>query len=168
MGIIHLKNIELREIDSGIDFKYIFGNQQPIRPSRSTNSFKNFFFVSNNNTTSTNSNQSNINQTTFSYSSNIDNSDNDATITPEIPSTIAKLSIKRQFSSNENFQNNLIIDKKKNNVERGLENSYIKLDWASNENGSHLLTIGIGNKIHIYSSVSSFKKYKEGKHNIRF
>ena len=65
--------------------------------------------------------------------------------TPEIPSTAAKISIKKKFlkQNNQEDEANLHFNK-----------CLIKLDWASTENGSHILTIGLGNKIYVYSCVS--------------
>lgn len=65
--------------------------------------------------------------------------------TPEIPSTAAKLSIKKKF---------LQPNHQEDEVSLHYNKCLIKLDWASTENGSHILTIGLGNKIYVYSCVS--------------
>ncbi|CAF0710194.1 unnamed protein product [Brachionus calyciflorus] len=174
--VICLKNIILPEIDSGIDFDYIFGNSQPIRPARSTHSFKSILFGTSNQPAnpSTVSNTSNTNNSSIashnlptiqSNSSffidnpqSIDSAANSKT--PEIPSTAAKISIKRQFSnnssSNEYTQFRHDTNSNHHPYNRNAhckfkKSSLIKLDWASNENGSHLLTIGLGNKVFVYS-----------------
>lgn len=204
---IYLKNIVLPEIDSGINFDYIFGNQQPIRPARSTHSFKNIVFGSSTTSSagpssqtaasassSSSSSSSNAHQSTnsghlatiaSSGSFNINNQSSENTLTsnesqntansktPEIPSTAAKISIKRQFSNGntDSFLNtantsscNISNSNNNNNINSNNANGFnrsklpksglIKLDWASNENGSHLLTIGIGNKIFVYSCMT--------------
>lgn len=174
---ICLKNIVLPEIDSGIDFDYIFGNSQPIRPARSTHSFKNILFGSSNlpSTSSSASTTSNLTNTVNNgnglyHASNLSNIPTNSSFTlfntnadstelsnhktPEIPSTAAKISIKRQFSSNLNEQLNKpdpLIIQSRNTTCKFKKINLIKLDWASNENGSHILTIGIGNKILVYS-----------------
>ena len=174
---ICLENIVLPEIDSGIDFDYIFGNSQPIKPARSTHSFKNILFGCSSNapltctTTSTCTNLSNTANNINAYNvSNLasistsnsftlftcaDGTESPNDKTPEIPSTAAKISIKRQFSNNFNDQfvkpESMTIQIRNQNCKFKRTN-LIKLDWASNENGSHILTIGIGNKILVYSS----------------
>jgi len=109
---INLQNLKLPEIDSGIDFDYIYGNEKPIHPSRSSHSFKHILFNTNDSTS------------------------------PEIPSTVTKYSIRQQY---------------KDNAQSSIP-SYltrlVQLDWASMENGSHILTVGLGNKIFVYSCVS--------------
>lgn len=36
----------------------------------------------------------------------------------------------------------------------GLNKNLVKLDWASTENGSHILTVGLGNQIFVYSCIT--------------
>ncbi len=136
---INLKDIVLPEIDSGIDFEYIYGNHKPIRPARSCHSFKNIVMNS-----SANSNTSSnlIQNTSASIVSSSDNFK-----IPEIPSNAAKVSIKRQYSINKHLKND------SNDFSSELSKRFIKLDWASTENGSHILTIGLGNQIFVYSCV---------------
>ncbi len=114
---IELQNIKLPELDSGIDFDYIYGNEKPIHPSRSSHSFKHILFNSHENSQSV-----------------------------EIPSQATRMSImsnqimnKRQFSINSSM---------------AYLTRLVQLDWASMENGSHILTVGLGNKIFIYSCVA--------------
>ena len=111
---IHLQNIKLPEIDSGIDFDYIYGNEKPIHPSRSSHSFKHILFNSNDSTS------------------------------PEIPSTVTKYSVRQQLKDNiqSSFHNTSYLTR------------LVQLDWASMENGSHILTVGLGNKVFVYSCVS--------------
>lgn len=148
--LVHIKNVVLPEIDSGINFDYIFGNQKPIKPARSIHSFKNVFSSSMNLAGS----QSNLSQ----ISQNNADLHIDSDITPEIPSSAAKISIKRQFSHNNkgnrpqfgmNYSENAVKSDDCSNQTK----SIIKLDWASTENGSHILTIAVGNKILVYSCV---------------
>lgn len=112
---IPLKDVHLPELDSGIDFDYINGNEKPIKPSRSSHSFKHILF------------------------------NNNETREPEIPSLATKVSIRRQ-QSNGNKMSTLTIAK--------FLKRLVQLDWASCENGSHLLTIGLGNKIIIFSATN--------------
>jgi DmX-like protein len=177
---IHLKNIVLPEIDSGINFDYIFGKQKPIRPSRSMQSFKNIAFQQNNNTQSSTSsgnasisgstsnstqNMSQMSNTSMNVS-NINSSLNNTSINEfivngmisssqksvEIPSTAAKITIKRQFS-NKN-RNSADYGQPLTMNESQIAKNIIKLDWASTENGSHILTIGLGNQVFVYSCVT--------------
>ena len=110
---IHLQNIKLPELDSGINFDYIYGNEKPIHPSRSSHSFKHILFNTNDSTS------------------------------PEIPSTVTKYSIRQQQH----------ISAQSPSIPSYLTR-LVQLDWASMENGSHILTVGLGNKIFVYSCVS--------------
>jgi hypothetical protein len=112
---IHLQNIKLPEIDSNIDFDYIYGNEKPIHPSRSSHSFKHILFNSNDSQS------------------------------PEIPSTVTKYSIRKQYTNKRQCSINTSIS---------FLTRLVQLDWASMENGSHILTVGLGNKIFVYSCVS--------------
>ena len=85
-----LKNIVLPALDSGINFDYIFGNHKPIRPARSCHSFKSIVFTSA--TASGNSSGAGSAGDTDEISAN------DAVQVPEIPSTAAKISIKRKYA----------------------------------------------------------------------
>jgi hypothetical protein len=159
---INLNSIVLPELDSGINFDYIFGGEKPIKPSRSMHSFKTIVFGNNSN----NSGQSGgISQQTASPSSQLINSPS-LTFMPtmseqsskfmqqqqqpysEIPSTAAKMSIKRKFSSVNTPHAASPFNK------LGAKKKAINLDWGSTENGSHILTIGLGNRIFVYSCVS--------------
>jgi DmX-like protein len=179
---ICLKNIVLPELDAGINLEYIFGNQKPIRPSMSSNSFKNM--VLNSGLSSSNQNGSSLNgslsQSNMSHmvlmnigwnSSMAMSSINESMKVPEIPCQAAKMSIKRQISENKLRQDSIDT---RNNIENNNNNSsssssninnksLIKLDWASAENGSHLLTISLGNQVFVYSSVANHlvKKFNE-------
>lgn len=93
---ISLKKIILPELDSGINFDYIFGNHKPIRPARSCHSFKSIVFSSNNNSNNNaTSNSSQMSQNmgaSISTPSTLPNV-NEASKIPEIPRTAAIISI---------------------------------------------------------------------------
>ena len=154
---ISLKNIILPELDSGINFDYIFGNHKPIRPARSCHSFKSIVFSSNNNSNNNATNNSsqmgqNIGAS-ISTPSTLPNV-NEASKIPEIPSTAAIISIKRKYAfeksiSRSNDSTDLVFKSY-----MCTNNNLVKLDWASTENGSHILTVGLGNQIFIYSCVT--------------
>ena len=142
---ISLKSIVLPELDSGINLDYIYGNQKPIKPAFSTHSFKNMLL---NNTLSSISSNSNLTSLLGTSSVN-GNGVEEVTRAPEIPSSAAKISIKRQFSIN-GLQSNT-------KFEPAIRKKLIKLDWASTENGSHLLTVCLGNQVFVYSCVKKEK-----------
>lgn len=129
------KNIVLPEIDSGINFDYIIGKEKPIKPVVSSHSFKNIVLGSS-------SSQSNGGSNPDAQSGGGYHHHHQ---TPEIPSTAAKLSVKKRFLQQHNHEDEVNLHYNK---------CLIKLDWASTENGSHILTIGLGNKIYVYSCVS--------------
>ena len=63
----------------------------------------------------------------------------------EIPSAATRISIKKKYVYNTSQESNkldLLISKK-----------LVKLDWASSENGSHILTVCLGNQVFIYSCI---------------
>jgi hypothetical protein len=153
---LNLEDVILPDLDSDIDFDYIYGNHEPIRPARSCHSFKNIVFNSNNTTNSAiqvaSNNSLSSNNISYSGSNNSINSSSSGNLLNSngtvIPSTATKISIKRQYSLNN--PKNLNVNSLNGTVSKKL----IKLDWASTENGSHLLTIGLGNQIFVYSCVT--------------
>lgn len=137
---INLEDVTLPDLESDINFDYIFGNQAPIRPARSCHSFKNIVLSSSN---SNNSNSAILPNNTSS---------NNLVDAAQIPSTAAKISVKRQYSISKNA--NQLTNPTKSIDYYGMSKKLIKLDWASTENGSHILTIGLGNQIFVYSCVT--------------
>jgi hypothetical protein len=164
---ISLNNIVLPELDHDIDFDYINGNQKPIKPSRSIHSFKNIAFgnsvIPSSPSSSTNGNNSQNSAAVLATSPSMGgflgtnfnfDSQNSAKKEshPEIPSNAAKISIKRQFSSSNSGNFNSFMKKSQSNL---VDNKkIINLDWGSTENGSHVLTIGLGNQIFVYSCMT--------------
>lgn len=150
---IHFKNIMLPELDSGINFDYIIGKEKPIKPVMSSHSFKNIVLGSNRGGSGSDA-PSSVDSSQPSHQ------------TPEIPSTAAKMSIKKKFfpttSGCAGNQPN-----HEDEVSLHYNKCLIKLDWASTENGSHILTIGLGNKIYVYSCVSKeIFNLKDDKHQV--
>lgn len=155
---ICLNSIVLPELDSGINLDYIFGDEKPIKPTRSMHSFKNMIFGGSGGSTYVGG------TTSPPHSANIAASPSSGLFTPfnaavdtkstpaapipiEIPSTAAKISIKRQITTLNTIKPHNSRFKKK----------AINLDWGSTENGSHILTIGLGNRIFVYSCVMRAK-----------
>jgi DmX-like protein len=161
---IYLKNIILPELDSGINFDYIFGNHKPIRPARSCHSFKSIVFNSNNNNNVTsNSGQMSANGGASNSSSSnnaipstlpVNMNINEASKIPEIPSSAAIISIKRKYAFEKNFSKSHDSNDFTAKSHMGSNGNLVKLDWASTENGSHILTVGLGNQIFIYSCIT--------------
>lgn len=151
------KNIILPELDSGINFDYIFGNHKPIRPARSCHSFKSIVFSSNNNSNNNaTSNSSQMSQNmgaSISTPSTLPNV-NEASKIPEIPRTAAIISIKRKHAFEKNISRSNDSSDLVFKSYMCTNNNLVKLDWASTENGSHILTVGLGNQIFIYSCVT--------------
>jgi hypothetical protein len=149
-GCISLENIVLPQLDIGINFDYISGNEKPIKPSKSSDSFKNIILNNNLTSVSSCSNITNIISNNSSGSFFVD----EVARAAEIPSAAAKISIKKKYlvntSSQENSKPDLWQTKK-----------LVKLDWASSENGSHILTICLGNQVFIYSCVKKESEYSQ-------
>lgn len=138
---ISLEDIILPELDIGINFEYISGNEKPIKPSKSSDSFKNIILNNNLSSVSSCSNITNI----ISNNSNGSIYADEMSKQAEIPSAAAKISIKKKYLTTTTTlvtSNDILLNKK-----------LIKLTWASSENGSHLLTVCLGNQIFIYSCV---------------
>ena len=176
---LNLNSIVLPELDSGIDFDYIFGTEKPIKPSRSMHSFKTIV-LGNNNTTSNgisnsiNNNSINHNNTSSTMLSSssmsfLASEQQLAKISQlqqqsqhaEIPSTAARVCIKRQFSNlnSSSSQQTLATANggggvSPSTISPNPSKKQINLDWGSCENGSHILTIGLGNRVLVYSCVS--------------
>ena len=149
---IYLKNIVLPELDSGINFDYIYGKQKPIRPAKSCHSFKSIVFgssMSNPTTLSTVPSRDSLNASS--------NALNESAKIPEIPSTAAKNSVKKQYSIN---RGSLRAADSPDGL-NGVNKHIIKLDWASTENGSHILTVGLGNQIFVYSCVTKDSSHED-------
>ena len=75
--VLCLESVVLPKIQTGINFDYIYGSQKPIRPSRSSHSFKNIL----------------LNQ----YNHNINTSNLNSTDEFEIPSAATRSSIKKKY-----------------------------------------------------------------------
>ncbi len=140
---ISLEDIILPELDIGINFEYISGTEKPIKPSKSSDSFKNIILNNNLSSVSSCSNITNI----ISNNSNGSIYADEMSKQAEIPSAAAKISIKKKYLTTTLppppvTSNDVLLSKK-----------LIKLTWASSENGSHLLTVCLGNQIFIYSCV---------------
>lgn len=125
--ILCLENIVLPKIKIGINFDYIYGSQKPIKPSRSSHSFKNIL----------------LNQ----YNHNINTTNLNSTNDPEIPSAATRRSIKKKYREKD------LCHWVHTDDDLNSDFNPVKLDWASTENGSHILMVCLANQIFVYSCV---------------
>jgi hypothetical protein len=158
---ISLNSIVLPELDSGINLDYIFGGERPIKPSRSMHSFKTMVFGSGGGGNGSSSAQQTTSPpplatspslNTMSMASIVANSEQHA-FKAEIPSTAAKMSIRRKFSATNSHNSSATVSAPVSKLSAS-KKKVINLDWGSTENGSHILTVGLGNRVFVYSCVS--------------
>lgn len=151
-GCISLENLVLPQLDIGINFDYISGNEKPIKPSKSSDSFKNIILNNNLSSVSSCSNITNIISNNSSGSFYVD----EVARAAEIPSAAAKISIKKKYLANA-----ATTAQENSKLDVWLSKKLVKLDWASSENGSHILTICLGNQVYVYSCVKKESEYSQ-------